>query len=667
MSPGGVTTRRNHVLRYCYFGPRQCSKSENGYETIRIGDSKSQAHDMGVRIEYNVFDRAIWRTDGAQANDLEIISNKSRGNFISHNTFLNSFGQITLRHGDQCVVDGNYIFGSGSYSADGKSIVLSANPNAHQGGVRVIGKKHEVKNNYFINLVGQDLRAALCVMMGQSNFVDGNGDGGSNGYEAADEAKIYNNTFIHCKQINLSYKKDGATVVPQLIQFYNNVWQGNGASKGIVLGGGFGAGQMKGSGGNYIYHPDEKYGSENVSSVISGTYTKTSPQITELFESFLIPTSSSPLIGKANSSLVAATDITGLSRTGSFDIGSFERGLSGEGYLPQLRNEVGPVFDGGPAGTYLADIPVPPPTPPTSPTDPQPPTPPPADETKLSIVNVLASSYDERNNCVPQNTIDGSFSTRWAASGEGEWIMFNLETVKNVQSMKIAWYKGALRRAKFNVKVSADGVVWSSLLTNQWSGGETDTLEKVELTDTNARFVKIEGYGNDLTDLKDRLWNSILEVQIFGKDAVAGNEQAAKFSIPGSAVTASAHDGHLPANTVDGSRSAESRWSAFGSDQTIQFDLGSLKNVQHMKIAWYKGALRRSNFDVEISSNGSNWSTLVANKWSGGETDTLEKVELPDTNGRYVRIRGHGNDMTAANDKGWNSILEVEIYGTTEK
>lgn len=343
-SEAGISTTRNHVLRYSYFGPRECSTTENGFETIRIGDSSSQAHDMNVTIERNVFYRAIWRNDGQKPNDMEIISNKSKGNKFLHNTFLESYGQLTLRHGDAALVEGNYIIGGGYYS--GSSILMNS-ANANQTGIRIVGTDHVIRNNFLINLIGTNLRAALCLMGGESSHTDGNGSGGYNGYEAAHNAQIYNNTFIDCREINLGYRSAG-TVNPTGVQFYNNVWQGSGTSNGIVRSNSI---TLGGSGGNYIYHPSGSYGWTGLS---NSTYSSSaSPQVTENFDNYKRPTSTSPLLNAANTTLVASHDIRGLARPSSGkDIGGYEREVSGSGLKPLLRNEVGPGFDGGPSGTY---------------------------------------------------------------------------------------------------------------------------------------------------------------------------------------------------------------------------------------------------------------------------------------------------------------------------
>lgn len=339
----GIATPRQHVLRYNYFGPRECSTSQNGYESIRIGDSSSQAHDMRVTVERNVFYRAIWRDDGQKPNDMEIISNKSRGNRILRNTLLESYGQITLRHGDACLVEGNFIFGGGAYAGD--TIVLGS-ANSNQGGVRVIGQDHQVRNNYFVNLSGTNLRAALCVMAGATTWDDGDGSDGNNGYESAANATISHNTFINCREINLGYVDTGS-LQPTGVRLFNNAWQGAGSSNGVVRNSAF---TPAGSGGNYFYHPDADTGWNG----LGGTYTASaSPRIDEIVDHYRRPAAGSPLLDAAHATLVATEDIRGLARpaTGQ-DIGCHEREAGEGGFRPLLRREVGPVFDGGPAGTY---------------------------------------------------------------------------------------------------------------------------------------------------------------------------------------------------------------------------------------------------------------------------------------------------------------------------
>jgi hyaluronate lyase len=355
-SEGGIDIPRNHWVHHCYFGPRYAA-TVNGFEPIRIGVGDVQTFDMRVLVEKNVFYRSIWRTNGTAAGEPEIISIKSKGNVVRGNTILESQGGICLRTGQYCTVEGNFIFGAGYYSGNS---IATGTAGALQGGIRVIGKNQIVRNNYIFNVLGTDARAALCVMSGESNYDEGDpatGRPNSGSYLPADNAQIYNNTFINCAEINLGFLSPdsyAAPASPTGVKFYNNVWQGNGSASSALVRDttsvtGYTPITLGGSGGNYIYETSSgKIGWRGP----VGTYTTSSnPAISETSGNYKIPTSTSPLLGLADATLSAATDIRGFDRpTTGRDTGCYERDANGTtAYAPMLRNEVGAVFDGGPA------------------------------------------------------------------------------------------------------------------------------------------------------------------------------------------------------------------------------------------------------------------------------------------------------------------------------
>lgn len=118
-------------------------------------------------------------------------------------------------------------------------------------------------------------------------------------------------------------------------------------------------------------------------------------------------------------------------------------------------------------------------------------------------------------------------------------------------------------------------------------------------------------------------------------------------------ITASSHDGNVPANTVDNDLST--RWSANGNGEFIQYDLGQEFNVESIDIAFFKGNERSATFDVLTSTDGSNWTTVFSGV-QGQETTAQQNVALDSSVGRYVQIVGYGNTSNT-----WNSITEVDI------
>jgi poly(beta-D-mannuronate) lyase len=103
----------------------------NGAETIRFGLSGLSMSTGAGLVEHNLFVRCL--------GENELISNKSCGNTYRYNTFLESPGtQLTLRHGNDCLVYGNIFRGTD--------------------GLRIFGDRHQIFSNYFEkNSVGINL------------------------------------------------------------------------------------------------------------------------------------------------------------------------------------------------------------------------------------------------------------------------------------------------------------------------------------------------------------------------------------------------------------------------------------------------------------------------------------------------------------------------------
>ncbi len=154
--------------------------------------------------------------------------------------------------------------------------------------------------------------------------------------------------------------------------------------------------------------------------------------------------------------------------------------------------------------------------------------------------------------------------------------------------------------------------------------------------------------------IQSALLKSLLPSLALAGVTTLASAQAVQLAVVG--VTATANDGNVPANTLDGKLST--RWSAEGDGQTIFYDLGCVQTVTSVQIAWYKGDDRVAKFEIGTSQDASSW-TCVFNGCSSGKTKNLETYNVTDSAARYVCIIGHCNSK---ND--WNSITEVKICGT---
>ena len=134
-------------------------RAVNEQESIRIGWSKMSASSGYTTVEFNLFEDC----DG----DPEIVSVKSSDNTIRHNTFLKSYGTLSLRHGNRNRVESNYFFGGN------KTIGTSpAGSTLYTGGIRIYGKEHVIINNYMQGLNGTKWDAPITLTLGDA--VEGN-------------------------------------------------------------------------------------------------------------------------------------------------------------------------------------------------------------------------------------------------------------------------------------------------------------------------------------------------------------------------------------------------------------------------------------------------------------------------------------------------------------
>ncbi len=197
--------QNHHRIDHNYFGPRPVLGS-NGGETLRIGTSHYSLTDSFTTVEDNYFDRCN--------GEVEIISNKSGRNIIRGNVFFESRGTLTLRHGNDNLVEGNVFFG---------------NDVDHTGGIRLINKRQTIRNNYLSGLTGHRFGGALVVMNGVPNSP-------INRYHQVEDSVIEGNTIINGDHIELAAGSDAErSAVPITTTFRNNLIVNDGETDSIAV------------------------------------------------------------------------------------------------------------------------------------------------------------------------------------------------------------------------------------------------------------------------------------------------------------------------------------------------------------------------------------------------------------------------------------------------
>lgn len=250
----------------------------NGGETIRFGLSGlSMSMGFGV-IEHNLFVHCT--------GENELISIKAGSNTIRYNTILDSPGaQLTLRHGNENQVYGNYLRGTD--------------------GIRIYGDRHQVFSNYLErNTGGIDI---------------GNGDG-----EVADGAPLtshdrpdgnviaFNTLVNNDRQYYMTGRTNGLGATRTV--FANNVMWGGGTAVSI-----------DGPYTNGVWSGNVVWQTGNTADMPAGSYDVTNPMLDTDASGLMRPRSSSPVIDSAIGDYPAVVvDMDGQPRTGRKDRGADE-------------------------------------------------------------------------------------------------------------------------------------------------------------------------------------------------------------------------------------------------------------------------------------------------------------------------------------------------------
>lgn len=137
----------------------------NGLEAIQLGNGSSVGRwwDMDTRIFNNLFFNIIG--DGS-----EIVSIKSSGNRVHKNTFLDNLSGLTIRYGNNIIVEENIFINT-------------------KRGVRVFGGGHSIRGNYFS---GGDFG----IQLPAATFPSGQFADSTNVYFQSDNIRINNNYFF---------------------------------------------------------------------------------------------------------------------------------------------------------------------------------------------------------------------------------------------------------------------------------------------------------------------------------------------------------------------------------------------------------------------------------------------------------------------------------------
>jgi poly(beta-D-mannuronate) lyase len=194
--PPGAAMAQRTWIHHNFFYNFENSRRNNS-SALHIGHSSrslSAAHSV---VEYNLFIKTRGENEGA-------ICNKSSDNTYRFNTIGEGCTELSLRHGNRCLVYGNFFIGT-------------------RGGLRFFGDDHRIFSNYF-----QHNRPALQI-----------GNGGANvppakltSHDRPDRVQLVFNTFVDNQSNVVMLNRNKGLGATQFV-FANNVIRGGGTAVSI--------------------------------------------------------------------------------------------------------------------------------------------------------------------------------------------------------------------------------------------------------------------------------------------------------------------------------------------------------------------------------------------------------------------------------------------------
>jgi len=253
------------------------SPGGNGAETIRFGLSGLSLSNGYGLIEHNLFVRCT--------GENELISNKSSANTYRYNTILDSpGGELTLRHGNECVVYGNYFRNSA--------------------GMRIFGDRHHIFSNYLEATIG------INIGNGAGEVAEG---AALTTHDRPDDVVIAFNTLVNSTRNYFQTGRTNGLGATDTV-FANNIIQGGGAA--ASLSGPYTGGVWE---GNIIWE------TAGAGAMPPGTYDEVNPLLVAKANGVFRPQSGSPAIDSGVGDYPAVTvDHDGQPRTGPKDRGADE-------------------------------------------------------------------------------------------------------------------------------------------------------------------------------------------------------------------------------------------------------------------------------------------------------------------------------------------------------
>lgn len=263
----------------------------------------------------------------------------------------------------------------------------------------------------------------------------------------------------------------------------------------------------------------------------------------------------------------------------------------------------------------------------------------------LDIRGISASNISGNTLIIDDSLNDSSFNGIWI---NGTNIERSL-TIDNNIIVKEGNPKDGIAISINNLEQALS--ISDNRLVNFKTGVKLDSVSNILFGDNI--LTNIDPINSELTD-----FNSLTDLFVLSEPGVSTiqcfEESSCQVAIE--KITASGYRDleSLPDNVLD--CDPISRWTEFGIDSYIQFELKDSVLVSSVEISFNGGNQRTADFEILLSNDGNNFNSK-GDFTSSGLTSDYENFSFTQESAKFVKIIAKGNS-----DNNWNSYKGVRIY-----
>ncbi|RBQ18319.1 hypothetical protein DP939_20845 [Spongiactinospora rosea] len=240
--------------------------------------------------------------------------------------------------------------------------------------------------------------------------------------------------------------------------------------------------------------------------------------------------------------------------------------------------------------------------------------------------------------------VDADTGSYWAAGGPlPQWWQVDLQGIYQLGNITVVNPPGRGRTYRYNVQTSTNGTTWTTVATKDTATPATATGDLHSLA-TTARYVRVNVTGASAGadgHLANVIVNGIPAPNLaLNKPATADKSEA----------------GHPPVMAVDAD--AGSYWSTWPLPGWVQVDLQDVYRLSNITVTNYHGDNRYYKYKVEVSTDGTTWSTVAAKDTTTPATSAGDSHPVAAT-ARYVRVTMTHNSANPS-----AHITNVVVNGT---